>query len=608
MAEPEMEQQSAIGAHGIIGDMRSAALVNDKGSVDFFCWPEFDSPTIFCSLLDTPEAGIFQLAPDLPDARREQIYLPDTNVLQTRWLSEHAVVEITDLLPIGDDVDALPLLMRRVRVVSGSATFNLRCAVRHDYGRADTQAEMDAKDVTFHATGQPSLRLASDQTLQVDAQAAVAQFTLKHNETAAFMLGGIDDPRFTEGAAELCMERTLKYWRGWISQSNYRGRWREIVNRSALALKLLTSRRQGAILAAATFGLPETPGGERNWDYRYTWIRDASFTVYAFMRLGFVDEANHYMQWLRGRVSDCCGKPMKLNILYAIDGQQELPETELTHLAGHGGARPVRIGNGAYEQIQLDIFGELMDAVYLVNKYGDAISHEGWRHVGEVVDQVCENWQTEDVGIWEMRGETHHFLHSRLMCWVALDRAIRLASKRSLPAPFARWDQTRQAIYTDIWDNFWDEERGHFVQYKGGTALDGSMLLMPLVRFVSAKDPRWLSTLEAIEKTLVRDGMVYRYRNEDANIDGLNGTEGAFAACSFWYVECLARAGQVEKAHLEFEQLLRYANPLGLYAEEFDSHGRHLGNTPQALTHLALISAASFLDRKLSGEKSSWQP
>ncbi|WPC26148.1 glycoside hydrolase family 15 protein [Pseudomonas moraviensis] len=608
MAEPEMEQQSAIGAHGIIGDMRSAALVNDKGSVDFFCWPEFDSPTIFCSLLDTPEAGIFQLAPDLPDARREQIYLPDTNVLQTRWLSEHAVVEITDLLPIGDDVDSLPLLMRRVRVVSGSATFNLRCAVRHDYGRAETRAEMDEKDVTFHATGQPSLRLASDQTLQVGAQAAVAQFTLKHNETAAFMLGGIDDPRFTEGAAELCMERTLKYWRGWIGQSNYRGRWREMVNRSALALKLLTSRRQGAILAAATFGLPETPGGERNWDYRYTWIRDASFTVYAFMRLGFVDEANHYMQWLRGRVSDCCGKPMKLNILYAIDGQQELPETELTHLAGHGGARPVRIGNGAYEQVQLDIFGELMDAVYLVNKYGDAISHEGWRHVGEVVDQVCENWQTEDVGIWEMRGETHHFLHSRLMCWVALDRAIRLASKRSLPAPFARWDQTRQAIYTDIWDNFWDEERGHFVQYKGGTALDGSMLLMPLVRFVSAKDPRWLSTLEAIEKNLVRDGMVYRYRNEDANIDGLNGTEGAFAACSFWYVECLARAGQVEKAHLEFEQLLRYANPLGLYAEEFDSHGRHLGNTPQALTHLALISAASFLDRKLSGEKSSWQP
>ncbi|MCP2227824.1 GH15 family glucan-1,4-alpha-glucosidase [Pseudomonas silensiensis] len=608
MADHHPERQSNIDAHGIIGDMRSAALVNDKGSVDFFCWPEFDSPSIFCSLLDTPEAGIFQLSPDLPDARREQIYLPDTNVLQTRWLSERAVVEVTDLLPIGDSEDDLPVLMRRVRVVSGQATFHMRCAVRHDYARARTHARMDAKDVAFEADDQPSLRLASDQTLRIDGNAAVAEFTLKQDQSAEFLLGGIDDPRFNEGAAGLCLERTLKFWRDWSGQSNYRGRWREMVNRSALALKLLTSRKHGAILAAATFGLPETPGGERNWDYRYTWIRDASFTVYAFMRLGFVQEANDYMRWLRGRVSDCHGKPMKLNILYAIDGRQELPETELSHLSGHGGATPVRIGNQAYDQVQLDIFGELMDAVYLVNKYGDAISHEGWKHAVGVVDQVCETWQQEDVGIWEMRGEQHHFLHSRLMCWVALDRAIRLASKRSLPAPFSRWDQTRQAIYADIWDNFWNEERGHFVQYIGGTTLDGSMLLMPLVRFVSAKDPRWLSTLEAIQKTLVRDGMVYRYRNEDSQIDGLNGTEGAFAACSFWYVECLARAGQVEKAHLEFEQLLRYANLLGLYAEEFDSHGRHLGNTPQALTHLALISAASFLDRKLSGEKNYWQP
>lgn len=608
MADHHPERQSAIDAHGIIGDMRSAALVNDKGSVDFFCWPEFDSPSIFCSLLDTPEAGIFQLSPDLPDARREQIYLPDTNVLQTRWLSERAVVEVTDLLPIGDSEDDTPVLMRRVRVVSGQATFHMRCAVRHDYARAKTRARMDEEDVTFEAADQPSLRLSSDQVLRIDGHAAVAEFTLEQDQSAEFMLGGIDDPRFKEGAAAICLERTLKFWRDWIGQSNYRGRWREMVNRSALALKLLTSRKHGAILAAATFGLPETLGGERNWDYRYTWIRDASFTVYAFMRLGFVQEANDYMRWLRGRVSDCHGKSMKLNILYAIDGRQELPETELSHLCGHGGATPVRIGNQAYGQVQLDIFGELMDAVYLVNKYGDAISHEGWKHTVEVVDQVCETWEQEDVGIWEMRGEQHHFLHSRLMCWVALDRAIRLASKRSLPAPFARWDQTRQAIYADIWENFWNEECGHFVQYIGGTALDGSMLLMPLVRFVSAKDPRWLATLDAIEKNLVRDGMVYRYRNDDTRIDGLDGTEGAFAACSFWYVECLARAGRVEKAHLEFEQLLRYANPLGLYAEEFDSHARHLGNTPQALTHLALISAASFLDRKLSRDKNVWQP
>ena len=608
MVDLKNEPQSAIDAHGIIGDMRSAALVNDKGSIDFFCWPEFDSPSIFCALLDTSDAGIFQLTPDLPNARREQIYLPDTNVLQTRWLSDDAVVEITDFLTISEEIDDLPLLIRRVRAVSGRVTIHLRCAVRHDYARTPTHASLDNGTVCFAAHGQPGLRLSSSHPMQIDDNAAVASFVLAQEEGAEFVLGGQDDPRVDSSCTDLALAHSLKFWRGWIAQSNYRGRWREMVNRSALALKLLTSRKHGAIIAAATFGLPESPGGERNWDYRYTWIRDASFTVYAFMRLGFVEEANHYMRWLKGRVSDCCDQPAKINILYGIDGRQELPEAELTHLRGHGGATPVRIGNEAFDQVQLDIYGELMDAVYLVNKYGEAISHEGWKHTVELADQVCDIWNRKDVGIWEMRGEQHHFLHSRLMCWVALDRAIRLASKRSLPAPFARWDQTRQAIYADIWGNFWNEERGHFVQHTGSTALDGSMLLMPLVRFVAATDPRWLSTLAAIQKSLVRDGMVYRYRNDDSQIDGLQGTEGAFAACSFWYVECLARAGQVEKAHLEFEQLLRYANPLGLYAEEFDNQARHLGNMPQALSHLALISAATFLDRKLSGEKTVWQP
>ncbi|WP_434984984.1 glycoside hydrolase family 15 protein [Pseudomonas protegens] len=608
MADQHPTAQRPIDAHGIIGDMRSAALVDDQGSIDFFCWPEFDSPSIFCSLLDSPAAGIFELAPVLADARRQQIYLPDSNVLQTRWLGTEAVVEVTDLLTIDDDPEQLPLLIRRVRVVSGQATLRLHCAPRLDYGRAATGARQEGGSVCFEAPGQPGLRLLGDQPLHLERDSARAEFVLQQGQGAEFILGGVDDLRVRHGDSELHLTRTLKFWRDWIGQSNYRGRWREMVNRSALALKLLTSRRHGAILAAATFGLPESPGGERNWDYRYTWVRDASFTVYAFMRLGFVEEANAYMGWLRGRVSDCHGQPMKLNILYGIDGRQELPETELEHLSGHGGAQPVRIGNQAYDQVQLDIFGELLDAVYLVNKYGEAISHEGWKHTVQVVDQVCDSWQSKDVGIWEMRGEQHHFLHSRLMCWVAVDRAIRLASKRSLPAPFARWDQTRQAIYDDIWSRFWNQEHGHFVQHIGSTALDGSMLLMPLVRFVSAKDPRWLATLDAIEKSLVRDGMVYRYRNDDSQIDGLAGTEGAFAACSFWYVECLARAGRLEQAHLEFEQLLRYANPLGLYAEEFDSHGRHLGNTPQALTHLALISAASFLDRRLSGDKSVWQP
>ncbi|QXI30407.1 glycoside hydrolase family 15 protein [Pseudomonas vanderleydeniana] len=608
MTDHPSEPQSPIEAHGIIGDMGSAALINDRGSVDFFCWPAFDSPAIFCALLDSPDAGIFQLAPDLPDARREQIYLPDTNILRTRWLSAQAVVEITDLLPVSDDVDDLPLLVRCVRVVSGQATFHLRCAVRHDYARAATTARLDDDDVCFDAPGQPSLRLRADQPLRVEQNAAIASFHLGQGQEAEFLLGALDDPRVKLGDGHLALQHTITFWQHWIGQSTYRGRWREAVNRSALALKLLTSRKHGAILAAATFGLPESPGGQRNWDYRYTWIRDASFTIYAFMRLGYVEVANNFMRWLRRRIDDGCDQSIKLNVLYAIDGTQELPEVELTHLSGHGNARPVRIGNQAWEQVQLDIFGELMDAVYLTNKYGEAISHQGWLRVGQVIDHVCANWNKPDVGIWEMRGGKHHFLHSRLMCWVALDRAIRLASKRSLPAPFARWDEARQAIHNDIWNNFWNAERGHFVQHTGGTGLDGSMLLMPLVRFVGATDPHWLATLDAIEKTLVRDGLVYRYRNDDHPIDGLPGNEGAFAACSFWYVECLARAGRVDQAHLEFEQLLRYANPLGLYAEEFDPQARHLGNTPQALTHLALISAACFLDRKLSGDVTPWQP
>lgn len=597
-------RQMPIEAHGIIGDMRSAALVADSGCVDFFCWPDFDSPSIFTALLDSPKAGVFQLAPDLPNARRQQLYLPDTNVLQTRWLDDQAVVECTDLMPINADVDDDPRLIRRIQVVSGSARIRMRCRVRHDYSRADTQARMNGADVVFHAPGQPSLRLSSSQTLTVDAHCGVAEFELREGEHAEFVLGALDDPLVAAGACEHCLQETLTYWRRWIKQSNYRGRWREMVHRSALALKLLTSRKHGGIIAAATYGLPEAAGGERNWDYRYTWIRDASFTVYAFMRLGFSEEAIGFMRWVRERVDGCTETPAKLRILYSLRGEHQLPESSLDHLAGHGGARPVRIGNEAHEQTQLDIFGELLDAVYLANKYGEAISHDGWRHVVDIVDQVCASWQQKDVGIWEIRGEEQHFLHSRLMCWVALDRAIRLAQKRSLPAPFARWNEQRQAIHDDIWSNFWDADAGHFVQRIGCRDVDGSMLLMPLMRFVAATDPRWLATLEAIEQQLVRDGMVYRYRTDD----GLKGEEGSFVACSFWYVECLARAGRTEQAHLEFEQLLRYANPLGLYAEELDRRGHHLGNTPQALSHLALISAANFLDHKLSGERTTWQP
>ena len=605
---PGEEPQNPISRHGIIGDMRSAALVADTGSIDFFCWPDFDSPSVFSALLDSPEAGIFQLAPALPDACRQQIYLPNTNVLRTRWISTSVVVELTDLMPIGQHADDLPRVVRRLEVQHGSATIRMRCRVRLDYSRAAMSVAMAGDDICFSAPGQPSMRLSATTPLQVSEQSAVAEFVMQPGDIVEFVLGGAEDHSVNVGQCPRYVAETLAFWRQWSAQSNYRGRWQEMVTRSALALKLLTSRKHGGIVAAATFGLPETLGGERNWDYRYTWIRDASFTVYAFMRLGYADEANAFMGWVRERMGDCCDASQTLGILYALDGRDQLPEHQLPHLAGYAGSTPVRIGNDAYQQKQLDIYGELMDAVYLANKYGNAISHDGWQHAIRLVDYVCEHWMEKDVGIWEMRGADRHFLHSRLMAWVALDRALRLAFKRSLPAPLERWIEARQAIHDDIWDTFWNADLGHFVQYQGGRTVDAAMLLMPLMRFVGASDPRWLATLRAIERTLMRDGMVYRYRNDDAHDDGLVGEEGAFTACSFWYVECLARAGQVEKAHLEFEQLLRLANPLGLYAEEFDGHGQHLGNTPQALSHLALISAATFLNRKLDGDKTLWQP
>nr|WP_133749388.1 glycoside hydrolase family 15 protein [Pseudomonas sp. LP_7_YM] len=606
--DPRDEAQNPIENHGIIGDMRSAALVADTGSIDFCCWPDFDSPSVFSALLDTPDAGIFQLAPLLPDARRQQLYLPETNVLMTRWIARDAVVEVTDFMPIADDIEDLPRLVRRIHVRHGTTRVRMLCRVRHDYSRAKTTAQMDGQDVRFEARGQPAMRLCATVDMRLDGQAAVAEFDMQQGDIVEFMLGGADDEHVKAIQCDCDLKNTVHYWQHWSRHSNYQGRWREVVNRSALALKLLTSRKHGGIVAAATFGLPEEEGGARNWDYRYTWIRDASFTVYAFMRLGYTEEANAFMKWVRERMGDCSDESTKLGILYSLAGREELPEEELTHLSGYGGATPVRIGNEAYKQTQLDIYGELLDAVYLANKYGEAISHEGWKNTTRLVNELCDKWRSKDVGIWEMRGDDKHFLHSRLMCWVALDRALRLSFKRSLPAPFERWTKERQAIHDDIWENFWDQGLGHFVQYKGSKNLDASMLLMPLVRFVGASDPQWLQTLEAIERTLVRDGMVFRYRNDDESGDGLEGEEGAFVACSFWYVECLARAGRVEQAHLEFEQLLRYANPVGLYAEEFDTHGHHLGNTPQALSHLALISAASFLDRKLEGGQTLWQP
>lgn len=596
-----------IADHGIIGDMRTAALVANDGVIDFMCWPRFDSPSLFSALVDGEQdrAGMLALNPLLADARRQQIYLPGTNVLQTRWLSPEGVVEVTDWMPL-DTVE--PCIIRKVTAIKGQVDIQLSCALSYDYGRQPATVQHAPNGVIFSAPEQPAIQLsfaACPPPLTVNESQVSGTFTLAEGQSRFLMLASASQQKLCPHQASVSLTDTLTYWKNWSQASQYRGRWAPIVERSALTLKLLTYAQNGAIIAAPTYGLPELPGGERNWDYRYAWVRDASFTVYALIRW-YTAEAQHFMSWLGAFAHRSPHAPHALQLMYSIDGDSDLDEVELTHLSGYQQSLPVRIGNQAYEQLQLDIFGELMDAIYLTNKYGAAISHHDWLQVSAMIDQVCEVWQQTDVGIWEKRGEPQHHLHSRLMCWVALDRAIRLADKRSLPQP-EHWQHTRSAIYHDIWTQFWDEELGHFVQSKGGKEVDGSMLLMPLVRFVSATDPAWLATLRAIERDLVRDGLVWRYNATHAK-DGLTGDEGAFTACSFWYVECLARAGEVEKAHFEFEKLLQYANPLGLFAEEFDEFGRPLGNFPQGLSHLALISAATFLERRLTNENTTWQP
>jgi GH15 family glucan-1,4-alpha-glucosidase len=371
------------------------------------------------------------------------------------------------------------------------------------------------------------------------------------------------------------------------------------VTRSALTLKILTSDTCGSIAAAGTFGLPEMVGGERNWDYRFTWIRDASFTAATLIRLGFTEEPRAFVDWIEDRYR-AAKERGRLQTMYGIDGRAELTEEILSHLEGYRGSAPVRVGNAAYDQLQLDIYGELLNLIDLFDERVAPVSYDLWRHVGESVNWICGNWRRPDEGIWEVRGGQQEFLYSRLMSWVALDRGIRIARRRSLPSPASRWEDVRDEIHGDIYDEFWDGDRQAFVQHKESTTLDAASLLMPLVGFISPRDPRWLATLRGIERELVDDALVYRYLTQVAAADGLTGSEGTFCMCSYWYVECLARSGELERARLLFEKMHGYSNHLGLYAEEMDPTGRYLGNFPQAFTHLGLVSAALYLDEALS--------
>ncbi len=592
----------SIENHGIIGDLHTVALVGMDGSIDFLAFPRFDSPTIFAALLDAAKGGYFKLAPMLDEARCRQLYLPDTTILLTRFLSDAGVAEISDFMPvIGGRHD----IVRRAKTVRGEVRYRMICAPAFDYGRSGHRVESSDGETVFvpDDANLPAIRLRSTVPVTIENGVATAEFTLGAEETASFILEEADrrerSPSADERYVAESFKETANFWRSWVGRSTYAGRWREVVNRSALTLKMLTSQPFGSIVAAPTFGLPEVIGGARNWDYRYTWVRDGSFTIYGLIRLGYTEEAGAFMQWIQDRCAELEPDGF-LQVMYGIDGRHALPEHVLGHLGGYRGSSPVRIGNAAHTQLQLDICGELMDAVYLYNKYGQPIGYDFWLDLVRLLDWVCANWDRPDMGIWEVRGGAQHFLLSRVMCWVALDRGIRLANKRSFPAPLDRWLAERDRIYRDIFDRFWDPGRQTFVQHLGATTTDASTLLMPLMLFISPTDPRWRSTLKAIESDLVSDSLVYRYRVAEAAPDGLRGQDGTFCMCSFWYAEVLARGGDPDKARFQFEKMLGYANHVALYAEELGPRGEFLGNFPQAFTHLALISAAFEIDRALA--------
>jgi len=588
----------------VIGNLHTVALISTDGTIDWYCSPRFDSPSMFAALLDANRGGHFALRPADGEWQNKQLYFPDTNVLITRFLTPGGVGEVQDFMPVGKVMGGAhrDRLIRRVVTVRGRMRFELECAPRFDFGRERHRTERHAGGVLFESPG-ARVALETEVSLEVCDGDVHAAFELEAGGSATFILEHVPGEYEMRGGGpeetRQLAEHTIEYWRTWLSQSRYRGRWRETVHRSALTLKLLTYAPTGAIVAAPTTNLPEMLGGERNWDYRYTWIRDAAFSLYSLLRLGFTDEATAFMDWLTDRLAGMrLQESSPLQIMYGIDGRREITEQLLAHLEGYRGSAPVRIGNNAATQLQLDIYGELVDSIYLYDKYGTPVSHRSWNDLAHMVDWICENWDQADEGIWETRGGRQQFTYSRLQCWVAVERTLRMATARGLPADRPRLEGARDQIYRQIHERGWNQKREAFVQHYDTDVLDAAVLLMPLMKFIAPQDPRWLSTLDAIGSELVSDSLVYRY-NAEASPDGLAGSEGTFSICTFWYVEALARAGRLDDARLIFEKMLTYANHLGLYAEQIGPTGEQLGNFPQAFTHLALISAAVNLDRQL---------
>ncbi|MBW8764857.1 MAG: glycoside hydrolase family 15 protein [Geodermatophilales bacterium] len=602
--------ETAIADHALIGDLQTAALVTTDGSVDWLCLPRFDSPSVFGALLDDARGGKFRVHPAGIEYTTKQAYFPDTAVLVTRFFTEDGVGQVVDFMPpSGDTATDTHRLVRMVQCVRGRMSFEIDIAPRFDYGRHPHQTRVTDAGVVFAANGSTlTLHVVREPGDEEKARVAVedddvhASLDLDEGEIRGLVLeSAADGPPRVMRVAEIraLFDETVGFWRSWVAGSTYTGRWREAIQRSAITLKLMTYAPTGGLVAAPTAALPEQVGGERNWDYRYTWVRDASFSVHALIRLGMLDEADRFGHWLGDRIREREGSDSgPLNIMYRIDGSSDLKEDALDHWSGYRGSAPVRIGNGAAEQLQLDIYGEALDSLYAADRAGLEIPYRGWSAIRRVLDWLTDNWDQPEEGIWETRGGRQPFTYGRVMCWVAFDRGIRMAVEHGLPAPLERWTAERDRIYEQVMDKGFHATREAFVQHYDTDVLDSALLRMATVGFIAGRDPRWISTLKAMDGELVTDSLVYRY-NPEASPDGLRGSEGTFSLCSFAYVDALTRAGRVEDARTAFEKMLTYANHVGLYSEEIALTGEQIGNFPQAFTHLALIDAATGLDAAL---------
>ncbi|KAJ4375038.1 hypothetical protein N0V83_002117 [Neocucurbitaria cava] len=652
--------------YGLIGNMRTCAMVGIDGGIDYMCWPYFDSPSVFCRILDKDKGGHFTISPTKDVlCTTKQHYLPASNILQTRYLKEEGVMNVVDFFPrpnnrtldneyhanvttsehtgnVPERPDLKKWLVRRVECMRGSVDVRVEVFPAFNYAQDEHTTEIANLGATEQ--GHPlqrvtfrSEKLALELNATIDCgdepdktcprvqfqkspeshalgYGVTATFRLIEGQAVSFILRDAEDhsPDVVDTALvnELQLS-TQKYWARWIQGSRYTGRWAEVVTRSLLLLKMLIFEPSGAIVAAPTFSLPEDFGGSRNWDYRFSWVRDASFTIYILLRMGFSHEAEAYTSYIFQRVKEAKARHGALPIMFTIWGGTDIPEIELKHLEGYRGSQPVRIGNGAAFHVQLDIYGELMDGIYLSNRFGRPVTYDQWLSVREIADYVCAIWTEKDMSIWEVRGMKQNFVYSKIMLWVALDRALRLADKRSFPCPHrAEWYRVRDEIYEEVMEKGYNSELGCFIQsYEANDVLDSAVLIAPLVFFISPTDPRFLKTLDRILKPpekggLTSTGLVYRY-NHALSDDGVGGQEGAFSLCTFWLVEALTRAGAYDEKYLIqavnlFENMLNFGNHLHIFSEEIARSGEQLGNTPQAFSHLALISAAFNLDKTLS--------